>query len=197
MRETGIFNANDQYDPVAALPYPPVWEVQGRGTVTGARAPDAASGSEGPPPWFDVRLTFADGARLDVLAVVEGGRIAIEDLRADPPLPLPGLTVLADRIGAPLAEACRTGAPGPPPAAEPGPRAPGSGHRRARPAALRGRAVRRAAADAYRAAQRSGADPVLAVMGATGRSRRKSLRLIAGARDEGLLTPRHNRRPRP
>ncbi|MEU5778930.1 DUF6214 family protein, partial [Streptomyces venezuelae] len=39
-----------------------------------------------------------------------------------------------------------------------------------------------------------GRDPVLAVMCATGRSRRKSLRLIAGARDAGLLTPRHHRR---
>ncbi|MFG2526444.1 DUF6214 family protein [Streptomyces sp. NPDC048516] len=53
---------------------------------------------------------------------------------------------------------------------------------------------RRLAADAYRQAQREGNDPVLAVMLATGRSRRRSLRLIAGARDEGLLTPRHNKR---
>jgi hypothetical protein len=35
---------------------------------------------------------------------------------------------------------------------------------------------------------------VLAVMGATGRSRRKSLRMIARARDAGFLTPRHARR---
>ncbi|WP_432003877.1 DUF6214 family protein [Streptomyces sioyaensis] len=53
---------------------------------------------------------------------------------------------------------------------------------------------RRIAADAYRQAQREGNDPVLAVMLATGRNRRRSLRLIAGARDEGLLTPRHNKR---
>ncbi|MGW0548949.1 DUF6214 family protein, partial [Streptomyces altiplanensis] len=53
---------------------------------------------------------------------------------------------------------------------------------------------RRIAAQAYRAAQQAGRDPVLAVMCATGRSRRRSLRLIAGARDEGLLSPRHNRR---
>ncbi|MFE7541632.1 DUF6214 family protein [Streptomyces platensis] len=53
---------------------------------------------------------------------------------------------------------------------------------------------RRIAADAYRQAQREGRDPVLAVMHATGRNRRRSLRLIAGARDEGLLTPRHNKR---
>ncbi|MEJ8651806.1 DUF6214 family protein [Streptomyces sp. MS1.AVA.3] len=53
---------------------------------------------------------------------------------------------------------------------------------------------RRVAADAYRQAQREGCDPVLAVMLATGRNRRRALRLIAGARDEGLLTPRHNKR---
>ncbi|MGX1849531.1 DUF6214 family protein [Streptomyces sp. NPDC055299] len=53
---------------------------------------------------------------------------------------------------------------------------------------------RRIAADAYRQAQQEGHDPVLAVMLATGRNRRRSLRLIAGARDEGLLTPRHNKR---
>ncbi|MFI5525533.1 DUF6214 family protein [Streptomyces platensis] len=53
---------------------------------------------------------------------------------------------------------------------------------------------RKIAADAYRQAQREGRDPVLAVMHATGRNRRRSLRLIAGARDEGLLTPRHNKR---
>ncbi|SCG04203.1 MULTISPECIES: DUF6214 family protein, partial [unclassified Streptomyces] len=46
----------------------------------------------------------------------------------------------------------------------------------------------------YRAAQQAGQDPVLAVMSATGFSRRKSLKLIAGARDEGHLTPRHHRR---
>nr|WP_307798408.1 DUF6214 family protein [Streptomyces beijiangensis] len=58
----------------------------------------------------------------------------------------------------------------------------------------RGNAGRRVAADAYREAQQEGRDAVLAVMYATGHSRRKALRLIAGARDEGYLTPRHNRR---
>ncbi|WP_237773090.1 DUF6214 family protein, partial [Streptomyces luteocolor] len=66
--------------------------------------------------------------------------------------------------------------------------------RRARPSLPRGSAGRRAVADTYRAAQDEGRDPVLAVMCATGRSRRKSLKLIAGARDEGYLTPRHHRR---
>ncbi|MFF0623737.1 DUF6214 family protein [Streptomyces sp. NPDC004296] len=53
---------------------------------------------------------------------------------------------------------------------------------------------RKIAAAAYRAAQQDGQDPVLAVMNATGRNRRRALRLIAGARDAGLLTPRHNKR---
>ncbi|WP_044365817.1 DUF6214 family protein [Streptomyces natalensis] len=53
---------------------------------------------------------------------------------------------------------------------------------------------RKLAADVYRAAQQNGQDPVLAVMHATGRNRRRSLRLIAGARDEGFLSPRHNKR---
>ncbi|MBO8196109.1 hypothetical protein ITI46_31365 [Streptomyces oryzae] len=50
------------------------------------------------------------------------------------------------------------------------------------------------AAEAYSAAREQGQDPVLAVMRITGHSRRKSLRLIASARDAGLLSPRHARR---
>ncbi|MBQ0863503.1 hypothetical protein KBZ21_01915 [Streptomyces sp. A73] len=50
------------------------------------------------------------------------------------------------------------------------------------------------AAEAYTAARERGQDPVLAVMRVTGRSRRKSLRVIASARDAGLLSPRHARR---
>ncbi|MFI1393821.1 DUF6214 family protein [Streptomyces sp. NPDC020681] len=172
-----------------------MWEVQSRGTVTVEPSPAYEISSS----WFDVRLTFADGARVDVLAVVEGGRIAIEDLRADPPLPLEGFTVLADRIEDPLEDAClKEGQAEPVVAAqaeaEAEDEAPRPGHRRARAVVPRGRAGRRIAADAYRAAQQSGLDPVLAVMNATGRSRRKSLRLIAGARDDGYLAPRHNRR---
>ncbi|MEU1166861.1 DUF6214 family protein, partial [Streptomyces sp. NPDC005921] len=49
-------------------------------------------------------------------------------------------------------------------------------------------------AQEYRAAQADGLDPVLAVMCATGHSRRRSLRLIAQARDAGFLTPGHARR---
>ncbi|MFI2089139.1 DUF6214 family protein [Streptomyces rishiriensis] len=66
--------------------------------------------------------------------------------------------------------------------------------RRARPAWPRGIEGRRLVAQEYRAAQEEGVDPVLAVMCATGHSRRRSLRLIAQARDAGYLTPRHARR---
>ncbi|MBG0857264.1 hypothetical protein I2W78_36805 [Streptomyces spinoverrucosus] len=68
------------------------------------------------------------------------------------------------------------------------------GARRARSAWPRGIEGRRLVAQEYRAAQAEGVDPVLAVMCATGRSRRRSLRLIAQARDAGFLTPRHARR---
>ncbi|MFD7896589.1 DUF6214 family protein [Streptomyces sp. NPDC059568] len=282
----------------------PVWEVQGHGTVTGAGDPrDGATRREILPPWVDIRLTFADGARLDVLAVVRDGRIAIEDAQADPPLALEGFAALAGAIEAPLQNACqvvsgrhRPPVPGtvvaePPvagpvagetaaqgavvgepsvdagqaadgtveaeraeavpaayeipaygtpvsdtaqdgpgrdvpaadapsaepreeaaaepvseperePAAEaveaaesgPEPGRESSGRHRARPSPPRGSAARRSVAEIYRAAQQAGQDPVLAVMSATGFSRRKSLKLIAGARDEGHLTPRHHRR---
>lgn len=314
-----------------------MWEVQGHGTVTGAGDPrDGAARREILPPWVDIRLTFADGARIDVLAVVRDGRIAIEDAQADPPLALDGFAALAEAIEAPLHNACQvvagrhrppapqpvdsavsidapvapvaplaagTGdgpqplsgperperpeaaaeaepgfgfespsAPEPVPASEPvaatesvpapeagpvhaagsvhasgsvhatgpvhaagsvhasgpaperpaeqpvgepaqpepeptsaQPTAPDaapeaaqdqiqSGRHRARPSLPRGSAARQGVAEIYRAAQQAGQDPVLAVMSATGYSRRKALRLIAGARDEGHLTPRHHRR---
>jgi hypothetical protein len=231
----------------------PVWEVQGYGTVTGAgNAPGDAAPCEVRPPWVDVRLTFSDGARLDVLAVLHNGRISIEDAQADPPLPLDGFAALAGVIEAPLHDACQVvagrmgvggtaadgpGPPGPEPAGgepatgarlaaeqapgetagterhagetageaaasdPPGPPAERderdegpAGRHRAAPAPARGSVGRRVAAGVYRAAQREGRDPVLAVMSATGLSRRQSLRLIAGARDDGYLTPRHHRR---
>ncbi|MFD0418375.1 DUF6214 family protein [Streptomyces sp. NPDC127108] len=135
----------------------------------------------------------------DVLAVVSDGRIAIEEVRARPPLPLGDLAALAARIEGPLNDAfrgladrhgttdalCRNGGG---PAQEP------PGARRSRRSARRGGAVRNVAAEAYRGALEDGEDPVLAVMRATGHSRRKSLRLIAGARDAGLLMSRHHRR---
>ncbi|WP_435603505.1 DUF6214 family protein [Streptomyces sp. bgisy130] len=368
----------------------PTWELQAHGSAAPApdpAAPDDPAGSAGPGcplprldplgPWCSARLTFADGARVDVLVTVSDDHITVEDVRADPPLPLDGLADLARWIEGPLDDAFRaaTGQPrkarptprqagpadaaperdggpqaGPPPepgrgaAADPlrGPRpavphgptrnarptsgpaqagepqtaptaagaeaaagaaervthqtggatgeaagvgttgagameagstgAPGRGqdegvpHRAApetgighpadptaapsadspaepgcgqpgeqgsgrsapaeasvpaasstppdavesspsspsAPPAERARSAvlartragerRKIAAVAYRQAQREGRDPVLAVMHATGRNRRRSLRLIAGARDEGLLTPRHNKR---
>ncbi|MFJ6698944.1 DUF6214 family protein [Streptomyces sp. NPDC091272] len=187
----------------------PVWELQGHGTVT--TGPDDSFGGpwdggarrEVLPPWFNIRLTFADGARIEVLAVVSEGRVAIEDMKADPPLSFDGFATLANWIEGPLEDACRVaveqqrfasgGSRGvaeavPVFAEEP------AGKRRARPTWPRGSAGRMIAAEAYRTAQKEGEDPVLAVMYATGRSRRKSLKVIASARDEGYLAPRHNRR---
>ncbi|MDX3452455.1 DUF6214 family protein [Streptomyces sp. ME02-8801-2C] len=153
----------------------PAWEVEEHeGSATTA--------------WFDVRLAFTDGAQVDVLAVVREAGVSIEDVRAQPALSLDDLAALADWIEGPLHEACGDG--------------PGTGWesagalrpRRARPAWPRGMEGRRLVAEEYRAAQEEGADPVLAVMCATGHSRRRSLRLISQARDAGYLTPRHARR---
>ncbi|MGW3956107.1 DUF6214 family protein [Streptomyces sp. NPDC004752] len=143
---------------------------------------------EGAASWFTVRLAFADGARIDVLVVVCEGCVFFEDVRARPALSTDDLTVLADWIEEPLLQACGldTG-----PGTEDG---TATGARRARPAWPHGDEGRRQVARAYRAAQEEGADPVLAVMSATGYGRRKSLVLIAQARDAGLLPPRHARR---
>lgn len=46
--------------------------------------------------WFDVRLAFADGARVDALAVLSGAHVRVEDVRARPPLSLDDLAVLAE-----------------------------------------------------------------------------------------------------
>jgi hypothetical protein len=150
----------------------PAWEVQERGGATS---------------WFNARLAFTDGARVDVLAVVSRGQVSLEEVRAQPPLSLDDLAVLADWIEGPLFEVCgaRSGPPGEPREAP---------SRRARPPWPRGIEGCRLVAEEYRAAQEEGLDPVLAVMSATGHSRRRSLRLIAGARDAGFLTPRHARR---
>ncbi|WP_129297680.1 DUF6214 family protein [Streptomyces lydicus] len=333
----------------------PTWELRAHGSAAPDPAPDPAApddprGSRGPGcplprldplgPWCSARLTFADGARVDVLVTVSDDHITVEDVRADPPLTLAGLTDLARWIEGPLDDAFRsaTGRPhrprptprqaGPvttsvttavttaaepetestgagegamaggcvapaaqgeaaqgggvlgegaasgtsvasdlsagsatstaapasvsptpaessapsesstsadsseppvseppisespvsePPACEPPVSEPSAsvsatssdpstlpGSSAAAPSPERARATvlarsragerRRVAADAYRRAQREGSDPVLAVMLATGRNRRRSLRLIAGARDEGLLAPRHNKR---
>ncbi|CAL9591324.1 hypothetical protein SUDANB6_05265 [Streptomyces sp. enrichment culture] len=133
--------------------------------------------------WFEVRLAFADGARIEALAAVSEGGVCLEDVRSRPGLALDDLAMLAEWLEEPLAEACV------PPAAAGAPPA-----RRARPEWPRGREGRRLVAREYRAAQERGADPVLAVMRVTGHGRRASLRLIGQARDEGFLAPRRARR---
>ncbi|MGW8066068.1 DUF6214 family protein [Streptomyces ziwulingensis] len=138
----------------------------------------------GTASWFDVRLTFTDGARVEALAVLCGHVLMIEDVRAEPPLSLDDLAALAEWLESPLFEAC---VPAPAGAAR-------VASRRARPAWPRGRESCRLVAQEYRAARAEGADPVLAVMDATGHGRRKSLRLIGQARDEGFLAPRRARR---
>ncbi|GAA2250754.1 hypothetical protein GCM10010145_17810 [Streptomyces ruber] len=160
----------------------PAWQVRDRAGVA---------------VWFHARLAFADGARVDALAVAAGGRVSLEEVRSEPPLALDDLALLADWLEGPLFEACvvaRSGPPGPPgdPRGARGPEDAVSRH--VRPGWPRGAEGRRRVAEEYRAAQERGADPVLAVMCATGHSRRRSLRLIAGARDAGLLAPRHVRR---
>ncbi|MEG3628236.1 DUF6214 family protein [Streptomyces poriticola] len=140
--------------------------------------------SGGVTSWFEVRLAFADGARVEALAVLSAQGVRIEDVRAEPPLSLDDLAVLGEWLEGPLAEACRPVSGG----------APRPTGRRARPAWPGGREGQRQLAQTYRTAHRQGADPVLAVMCATGHSRRRALRLIGRARDEGLLTPRRTRR---
>ncbi|MFJ1970124.1 DUF6214 family protein [Streptomyces sp. NPDC087903] len=147
----------------------PAWEVREDGGATS---------------WFHVRLAFTDGARIDVLAVVSGGCLSLEDVRARPALPLDDLPVLAEWIEGPLSEACGAA-----------PEAGGTEARnRARPAWPGGIEGRWLVAREYRAAQEDGVDPVLAVMCATGHGRRRSLRLIAQAREAGFLAPGHARR---
>ncbi|MFJ9820793.1 DUF6214 family protein [Streptomyces sp. NPDC101151] len=166
----------------------PAWQVQESGRATS---------------WYHLLLAFPDGARVDALAVVTQGCVSIEDVKAQPALSLADLTVLADWIEGPLFEACaaadgayadcgkgvadRGAVRGEAAVAYPGPR-------RARPAWPPGIEGCWLVAQEYRAAQGRGLDPVLAVMCATGHSRRRSLGLIAQARDAGFLAPRHARR---
>ncbi|MFJ5534968.1 DUF6214 family protein [Streptomyces sp. NPDC093261] len=154
----------------------PAWEVQECGSVTS---------------WFAVRLDLPEGGRVDVLAVAAGGCVEIEEVRAQPPLSLDDLTALADWIEEPLLEACAAHS-----AVRADVRAESAGTlaARDRPAWPSGAEGMRLVAEEYLAAQGRGTDPVLAVMSATGRSRRGSLKLIGGARDAGFLTPRHSRR---
>ncbi|MGW0337512.1 DUF6214 family protein, partial [Streptomyces sp. NPDC003011] len=64
---------------------------------------------EGTTSWFEVRLEFTDGARVDALAVVSEGGVSVEDVRARPALSLDDLAVLADWIEEPLCDACGVG----------------------------------------------------------------------------------------
>ncbi|MDG4865996.1 DUF6214 family protein, partial [Streptomyces sp. T-3] len=90
--------------PSATVSVWPTWELQGHGS---ASAYGGAAAGHLLPPWFNVRLTFGDGARIDVLAVVSDGRIAIEDMRAEPALALDGFAALGDWLEGPLQDACR------------------------------------------------------------------------------------------
>jgi hypothetical protein len=172
--DASFLNLSDRCRADGDVSVRPAWEVRESG---------AAATS-----WFNVRLAFTDGARVDLLAVLSQAALSIEDVRAEPPLSLDDLAVVAEWIEEPLFEACGSHLGG-------GREQDRDGQaRRARPAWPRGAEGLLLVAEAYRAAQEDGADPVLAVMGATGHSRRESLRLIAGARDAGFLTPRHARR---
>ncbi|MFJ3496202.1 DUF6214 family protein [Streptomyces sp. NPDC086091] len=212
MWEPSSLNLSDRRAEDGTVTVSPEWEVR-----DGSEGETATS-------WYTVRLVFTDGARVEALAVVRAGRVSIEDVRARPALSLVDLTVLADWIEGPLFDRCGGDLPDADADAreerwseeECGSRwdaptrtdahAPGTVHgpdaaedvlpaaRRARPAWPRGTEGRLLLAEEYRAAQEDGVDPVLAVMWATGHSRRRSLRLIAQARDAGLLTPRHARR---
>lgn len=193
----------------------PVWELRAYGTGVPPREsprtaahPPHGPAHEGLPGWFDVRFTLDDGTRVDVFAAVVEGRVHVEELRTERPLPPRGLAGLAARLGESLDAACpaalrpRGTAPTvrglgacPLPVAA-APRAADARRETEHPAAGRLRrraAVQRAAAEAYRRARARGGDPVEAVMSATGYGRRKALRTISGARDAGLL-PRHARR---
>ncbi|MER5542789.1 DUF6214 family protein [Streptomyces sp. NPDC002589] len=289
--EASLLNLSDRNAEDGAVSVWPAWKVREHGGTTS---------------WYQVRLAFPDGARVDALAVLHDGCVSIEDVTAQPALSLADLTALANWIGGPLFASCGVagerphegdgdGRPeerhegeqpeGRPEGEQPekpcepdepggrcdprqrfegherfeaherfepheryepqaddmterregeppqdridgerpqgridgerpegwcagerpqGPYAPrvraveeialGVGLRRARAGWPRGIEGRRLVAREYRAAQQGGVDPVLAVMSATGRSRRRSLRMIAQARDAGLLTPRHARR---
>lgn len=145
----------------------PAWSVRGQGHTAS---------------WFEVRLAFPDGARVEALAVLSGGGLWLEDVRAEPPLSLDDLGQLPDWLEDPLLEAC-----------VPEARRGGAHGHRARPPWPCGTEGRRLVARTYLEARDRGADPVLAVMDATGHSRRRSLRMIAGAREEGFLASRHLR----
>ncbi|MFD1657697.1 DUF6214 family protein [Streptomyces caeni] len=181
MLEVSFRDFSERYRSDGAVSVWPAWEVQE---------------PENHTTWFAVRLDFPDGGGVDVLAVVGGGCVGIEEVRAQPPLSLDDLAALADWIEKPLLEACGAAEslPGESVPGESAPREPpGDSPGCARPAPPSVAEGWRLVAEEYLAAQGQGADPVLAVMAATGHSRRRSLKLIGGARDAGMLTPRHAR----
>ncbi|WP_372343438.1 DUF6214 family protein [Streptomyces sp. KL116D] len=180
MLESSFFDFSDHYRPDGSVSAWPQGNREG-------------PGEDVRPPCFHVRLAFGDGARVDMLGRVTEGRVVLEEMGAVPPLSADLGAVRDDWAeGALAAEYSDAGPFDVAPRREEG--REGVPGRRARPAWPRGVEGRRGVADAYRAAQAEGRDPVLAVMCATGRSRRRSLRLIAAARDAGFLAPRHNRR---
>ncbi|MFE7781664.1 DUF6214 family protein [Streptomyces nigrescens] len=126
MSESDFYTVNHRYEAQGAPLEWPTWELQAHGSAAPApdpAAPDEPAGSHGPGcplprldplgPWCSARLTFADGARVDVLVTVSDDHITVEDVRADPPLTLDGLADLARWIEGPLDDAFRaaTGRP--------------------------------------------------------------------------------------
>ncbi|MFJ6787571.1 DUF6214 family protein [Streptomyces angustmyceticus] len=148
MSESDFYTVNHRYEAQGAPGEWPTWELRAHGSAAPALAPDPAApddppGGLGPGgplpradplgPWCSARLTFADGARVDVVVTVSDDRITVEDVRADPPLPLSGLTDLAGWIEGPLDDAFRA-ATGRPRRTRPTPRRPGPATAPERPA---------------------------------------------------------------
>ncbi|MFI0902909.1 DUF6214 family protein [Streptomyces sioyaensis] len=156
------------------------------GTAPGDGAADPAASATGRPAETSAELPADASAAppADASAAPPAGP------SAEPSAPCASATPSASSTPSGSSTSGTSPAASTPPAAVP----PAERTRSAVLARSRSGERRRIAADAYRQAQREGSDPVLAVMLATGRNRRRSLRLIAGARDEGLLTPRHNKR---
>ncbi|MFD9205906.1 DUF6214 family protein [Streptomyces sioyaensis] len=182
-------------------PTPSVTEAAAVGEVpAGAAAPGEVSvASTGTVPGGGAADSTASGAGLSAETSAAGSSAELPaDASAEPstgPSAEPSPPCAPAAPSTPSASS-GSAAPGtsPEPSASPAVVPPAERTRSAVLARSRSGERRRIAADAYRQAQREGNDPVLAVMLATGRNRRRSLRLIAGARDEGLLTPRHNKR---
>lgn len=92
MPDASFLNLSDRCRADGDVSVWPAWEVR-----------ESASGVTS---WFNVRLAFTDGARVDLLAVLSEEALSIEDVRAEPPLSLDDLAVVAEWIEEPLSEAC-------------------------------------------------------------------------------------------